>query len=124
MGRTLYEMIASLPASRRRAVARRAADLIAEELCLRDLRRSLGVTQTELARRLGKGQDAVSRIEMRDDLLLSTLREYVAAMDGELELTCRFKDRAAVRLVTSRVEAPERGRKRPRRRRGTRLATA
>lgn len=124
MGRTLDEMIASLPASRRRAVARRAADLIAEELCLRDLRRSLGVTQTELARRLGKGQDAVSRIEMRDDLLLSTLREYVAAMDGELELTCRFKDRGAVRLVTSRVEAPERGRKRPRRRQGTRLATA
>ena len=124
MGRTLDEMIASLPASRRRAVARRAADLIADELCLRDLRRSLGITQTELARRLGKGQDAVSRIEMRDDLLLSTLREYVAAMDGELELTCRFKDRGAVRLVTSRVEAPERGRKRPRRRQGTRLATA
>lgn len=124
MGRTLDEMIAGLPAPRRRAVARRAADLLTEELSLRDLRRSLGVTQTLLARRLGKGQDAVSRTEMRDDLLLSTLREYIAAMGGELELTCRFKDRSSVRLVTPTVKAVQRRRKRPTRRRGTRPATA
>lgn len=117
---TLDEMIAGLPAAQRRAVRARAAELIDEELSLRELRKALQLTQEELARRLRKGQDAVSRIEKREDLLLSTLQDYVSAMDGELEVICRFKDRPAVRLVTGAFSgravakpAPRRGRTRP-----------
>ncbi|MCM0020599.1 MAG: hypothetical protein NBV67_11440 [Tagaea sp.] len=55
-------------------------------------------TQTSLARKLGVGQEAVSRAEARGDLLLSTLRAYVAALGGELDLIVRFKDRAPVSL--------------------------
>lgn len=99
-GPTLDEVMAELTPARRRAVAARAADLINEELSLRDLRKALRLTQTDVARRLKKGQDAVSRIEQRDDLLLSTLQSYVAAMNGELEVICRFKDRPAIRLMT------------------------
>jgi transcriptional regulator with XRE-family HTH domain len=74
--------------------------LIPETLSLRELRRALRVTQSELAGRLGKGQEVVSRIEQRRDMLLSTLRDYVASLGGELELVCRFGSRAAVRLET------------------------
>ena len=93
MGRTLEDMLNSLPAAHRAAVERRA-----EELSLRDLRKALNLTQSDMAKRLKKGQDMISRIEQRDDLLLSTLRGYVKSLGGELELVCRFKDRAAVRV--------------------------
>ena len=71
---------------------------IGEELSLRELRTALGLTQTELARRLRKGQELVSRIEQRQDLLLSTLRTYISSLGGELELICRFADRSPVRI--------------------------
>ena len=91
MGRTLNEVMARLPKARRRAVEKRADELIAEELSLRDLRKALQLTQTDVAATLGKGQDEVSRIEQREDLLLSTLHGYVSSLGGELELVCTFK---------------------------------
>lgn len=96
--RTLDETIASLTAAQRRAVERRTAELIAEELSLRELRRALGFTQVEVAHGLNKGQHEISRIEQRGDMLLSTLCSYVRAIGGELELVCRFKKRPPVRL--------------------------
>jgi hypothetical protein len=98
MGRTLNEVMTGLPRARRRAIERRASDLIAEELSLRDLRKALQLTQTDVAAMFGKGQDEVSRIEQREDLLLSTLQGYVRSLGGELELVCTFKDRNPVRI--------------------------
>ena len=98
MGRTLDEMIATLPEARRAGIQRRAEELINEELSLRELRKKLELTQTDVARRLKKGQEVVSRIEQRQDLLLSTLQGYVESLGGQLELVCRFRDRAPVRL--------------------------
>lgn len=98
MGRTLREIKAGLPRSRRRAIERRTTELIADELSLRDLRKALQLTQVEVADALGKRQNEVSRIEQREDLLLSTLREYVRSLGGELELVCTFKDREPVRI--------------------------
>ena len=51
-----------------------------------------------MAATLGKGQDEVSRIEQREDLLLSTLQGYVRSLGGELELVCTFKGRDPVRI--------------------------
>ena len=101
MGRTLQEVIESLPAAPRAAVEARAAELIQEELSLRDLRKKLDFTQVDVAHRLKKGQDVVSRIEQRGDLLLSTLNDYIHSLGGELELVCRFKDRPAVRIASA-----------------------
>ena len=98
MARTLDQVLADLPASRRRAVRKRANRLIAEELSLQELRRALQMTQTDVASALGKRQDEVSRIEQRGDLLLSTLNDYVRSLGGELELVCTFKDRNPVRI--------------------------
>jgi hypothetical protein len=51
-----------------------------------------------MAEFLGVGQEGISRLKKRCDLLISTLRNYVARMGGQLELVVRFPDRPAVRL--------------------------
>jgi predicted transcriptional regulator len=87
-----------MPPARRRAIRKRANELIKEELTLRDLRRVLSLTQVQLAASMGKRQDEISRIEQRGDLLLSTLQEYVRSLGGELELVCKFADRDPIRI--------------------------
>jgi len=96
----LEDLLAQLPATQRRAIEHRADELIAEEMSLRELRQALELTQSAVAAALDKGQHEISRIEQRGDMLLSTLTRLVEAMGGELELVCRFKNRAPVRLVT------------------------
>ena len=83
---------------RRRRVEDRAAELIAGEMTLRELRRARRLTQVTLARELGITQDGVSRLERRSNLLLSTLRKTVEAMGGSLSLIARFPDRPPVEL--------------------------
>jgi len=60
--------------------------LIAEEMTLRELRKARKLTQVDVARELGISLDAVSRLEQRSDVLLSTLRRTVDAMRGNLSL--------------------------------------
>jgi DNA-binding XRE family transcriptional regulator len=95
---TLKQMLDRLPVDRRRKINARADELIAEEMSLRDLRKAHDLTQERMAEMLNIGQDSVSRLEQRSDLLLSTLRGYVAAMGGSLELVARFPDRPCVIL--------------------------
>jgi hypothetical protein len=109
---SLKSMIDRLPPHRRRKVAARAAALIAEEMSMAELRKDRARTQTEIARHLRIGQDGVSRVEKRADLRLSTLRDYVAALGGELDLIVRFPDRAPVSLVGF-VPTPARTRNKP-----------
>ena len=95
----LDDMIADLDHERRRRIEDRAAELIAEEMTLRELRKARKLTQVRLARELGISQDGVSRIEQRTDLLLSTLRRTVEAMGGSLSLIATFPDRPPVELA-------------------------
>ena len=80
-------------------IKRRASELIAQELQLRELRRLRKLTQTRLSKKLKIGQEGVSRIEKRTDLYLSTLRSYVEAVGGKLSLIVEFPDRTAVTLA-------------------------
>ena len=95
---SLDEMMAELPPERRRRIEERAAELIAEEMTLRELRKARQLTQASVARELGISQDAISRLEQRSDLFLSTLRRTVEAMGGSLSLVARFPDRPPVEL--------------------------
>ena len=54
---------------------------------LRGLRESLGKTQDEMARLAEVSQSQLSKIERRKDHLISTLRRYVRALGGDLEVT-------------------------------------
>jgi predicted transcriptional regulator len=81
----------------------RLRELMDLEQRLHDLRQRLGITQTELARRLDVSQANVSRIEHEQDLKLSTLRSYIAALGGELELHAVFPDGNDVVLAGPRA---------------------
>ena len=88
-----------LSPGRRRKIAARAATLIAEERSLQELRQAHKLTQKRMAEVLGIGQDSVSRLEQRSDLLISTLRNYVEAMGGSLSLVAEFPDKEPVVLT-------------------------
>jgi DNA-binding XRE family transcriptional regulator len=92
------ERIRKLSPARRKKIEARAAELIAEEMTLRKLRRARKLTQVQVAKQLGITQDSVSRLEKRSDLLLSTLRKTVEAMGGHLSLVAEFPDREPVVL--------------------------
>jgi transcriptional regulator with XRE-family HTH domain len=95
---TLKDKMKGLSPAQRKKVEARAAELIAEEMTLRELRHARKLTQVKMAKTLGVTQDRVSRLEKRSDLLLSTLRKTVEAMGGSLSLVAEFPDRAPVVL--------------------------
>jgi DNA-binding XRE family transcriptional regulator len=99
MAKTLEDKLAGLSPARRKRVEARTAELIAEEQSLRDLRHALALTQEHMAEELGIGQDGISRLEKRSDLLLSTLRSYIEAMGGKLRLVAEFPNRPPVSLI-------------------------
>lgn len=87
-----------LTPARRKKIAARAVQLMAEEMTLQELRQARRLTQVRVAKTLGITQDGVSRLEKRSDLLLSTLRKAIEAMGGNLSLVAEFPDRAPVVL--------------------------
>ena len=89
-----------LTPARRKKIDARARQLIAEEKSLRELREAQKLTQESMAKALGIGQDSVSRLEKRTDLLLTTLRGYIEAMGGRLRLIVEFPDGESVALET------------------------
>jgi len=92
MPRKLDDVIAALPEARQDRVQSRAMELAT----LKDLRLAAQQTQEQLAATLGVGQDTISRLEKRSDMLLSTLRHYVESMGGKLELVAQFPNRPPV----------------------------
>ena len=98
MSRNVNDVIRKLSPAQRKKVEARASQLMAEEMTLRQLRQARKYTQKKVAKSLHIGQEGVSRIEKRSDLLISTLRSYVKAMGGELSLLVEFPDRSPVVL--------------------------
>jgi transcriptional regulator with XRE-family HTH domain len=98
MAVNIREKLAELNRVQRKKVAARAAELVAEEMSLRQLRKARKLTQARVAKVLGVTQDSVSRLEKRSDLLLSTLRKTVKAMGGKVRIVAEFPDRRPVVL--------------------------
>jgi DNA-binding XRE family transcriptional regulator len=92
MAKKLDDILAAMPKQRRSAIENRAMELAT----LKDLRHASEKTQQELAELLGVGQETISRLEKRSDILLSTLRHYVESMGGKLELVAQFPNRPPV----------------------------
>lgn len=89
--RALHEQVIARPGAEQR-IARHREEALAE-IGLYELRRSEQISQTELAERLDITQSAISKLEHADDVRLSTLRDYIAALGGRLELRACFPDR-------------------------------
>lgn len=104
MAKKLVDIMAALPAQRRARIEGRAMELAT----LKDLRKAAEQTQEDLAVALGVGQDTISRLEKRSDMLLSTLRHYVESMGGKLELVAQFPNRPPVVIDHLGVEKSSR----------------
>jgi DNA-binding XRE family transcriptional regulator len=104
MAKKLDDIMAALPAKRRTRIEKRAMTLAT----LKDLRLAAEQTQADLAAELGVGQDTISRLEKRSDMLLSTLRHYVESMGGKLELVAQFPNRPPVILDHLGLSKPPR----------------
>ena len=104
MAKKLDDTMAALPAQRRARIEGRAMELAT----LKDLRKAAEQTQEDLALALGVGQDTISRLEKRSDMLLSTLRHYVESMGGTLELVAQFPNRPPVVIGHLGVEKSSR----------------
>lgn len=110
MGRTLNDVLATLPMRRRKKIERRALELAT----LGAVRQARSRTQKDMADLLGVGQDVVSRIERRGDMLISTLRRYVEALGYTLDLRIQPPGKAAAISLdlTSETASPAREQRR------------
>jgi transcriptional regulator with XRE-family HTH domain len=85
MKRNFAELKARMaPDARVRAEAR-TKDMIAEML-LTEIRQLVGLTQEDVAKKLGIKQPTLSKLESQDDMYISTLRRLVEALGGKLEM--------------------------------------
>ncbi|MFI4986249.1 MAG: XRE family transcriptional regulator [Alphaproteobacteria bacterium] len=84
------DVLAELPAGRRAKIEARSEALVNAEHSLRMLRRLMAKAQTGVAGKLKTNQAAVSKLEQRNDMLISTLRSYVEAIGGSLKITAEL----------------------------------
>lgn len=114
MARKFQELIDQMSPERRaeydRNVKQLRAQMRLDEMRLHELRRALRLSQQTLARRLKTDQAQISRLEQRTDLFVSTLRRYVEALGGQLEIVATFPDGASVRIENFSDLRPEKSR--------------
>lgn len=116
MGRKLNEVVATLPPEEQETIERRFQELQREVEGLREI---AGKAQADIASALNIKQPSVSKIENQTDMYLSTLRNYVEAIGGKLELTVKLPKPPALRIdqlgdvgvVTDKSARRSRGRK-------------
>ncbi len=73
-------------------ISNRIAQDLRREIGLNELRNVLDISQEELGELLNKKQAAISRLERRSDMHISTLRAFVKALGGKLEIIASFPD--------------------------------
>lgn len=100
------------PAARARSEAK--AEQMTQEMALSDLRAVLDLTQEHLAAKLHINQAAISKMERRTDMFVSTLRQFIEAMGGELEIRALLpRGKVIVINQFSTLRKPRPGRPKP-----------
>lgn len=113
--KTLDAYIKKLPAAERSAIAEGARQKIAA-IRLQEAREAAGLTQEEVAQRMGVTQASLSRMEHRPDVKLSNIRKYVEALGGTLEVSVVLPKQAKHRVAAAIKQRPVAGRRPPSRR--------
>ena len=90
--RTLRDKMAP---ARRTKNEQRATEMLVE-LALQELRKSLHLTQEQVAEMMQMNQAAISKTERQNDIYVSTLRRFVSALGGKLKLVASFPDKEVV----------------------------
>lgn len=99
MGRSHKQIMAGLPEGRRRRIEARTQELVAEVEGLKALRQLAARSQEQIAESLGIKQPSVHKIERQTDLYLSTLRRFIEAAGGTLELRVELPGKGVLHLT-------------------------
>jgi transcriptional regulator with XRE-family HTH domain len=91
MARNFNELLAKMSPERRARVDAKVKDALAQ-MPLEELRQARELTQVQLAEVLQVSQGAVSKVERRADMYISTLRSYVRAVGGDLQIRAVFPE--------------------------------
>jgi DNA-binding XRE family transcriptional regulator len=91
-GRRSFAELRARMSPEAQAKAEAEALRLGEEMDLAELRRALKLSQEEIGQTLQIKQGSVAKIEKRADMYVSTLRRFIEAMGGELEIVARFPD--------------------------------
>ncbi len=86
---TYQDYMATLPQDRQQAI-KEETELLIQSYELAQLRKSLNINQNELAEKMGVSQANISKVENGNDCLLSTLKKYVRALGGEINITAKM----------------------------------
>ena len=100
MSKSAKEVFDALPKNRKLRIEKESNKLIEEYKSLQDFRRSIGMTQIELANDLAISQVNISKLEKRQDMHISTLRKYVEALGCQLEIKIKKPNNAEVMINT------------------------
>jgi predicted transcriptional regulator len=90
MAVSIEEIMKNFSPKRKKRIRERAKKCLEEYESLQTIRKDLGVTQTEVAEKLDIKQNNISDLEKRTDTKLSTLRDYLNALGGELIVSAKF----------------------------------
>jgi transcriptional regulator with XRE-family HTH domain len=91
MANNFRELREKMPIAHQDAASKRAKEMLAE-MPLYELRKAMLLSQEALASTLNMSQPNISKLVRRMDIFVSTLRSYIKAMGGELEIIARFPD--------------------------------
>ena len=91
MAKSFNNLKKELPAARQQKIAKRTQELLAT-MPLHEIRQARQMSQVELATKLEVNQAAVSKVERRTDLYISTLRRHIEAMGGSLLIQAEFPE--------------------------------
>ncbi len=97
-GENLKTIWDNLSDERKQKIQAHTDELEKEYLTLQELRKAAGLTQTEISRSLNMPQSNVSRLERESDMLLSTLRNYIDAIGGNLTISVELPNKPPICL--------------------------
>ena len=106
-GRKSFSRLRESMTPESRIRAHKKALELRNEMDLSEIRKAMHLSQEELASTLNIGQASVAKLEKRTDMYLSTLRRFIEAMGGELDIVARFPDRSVSINTFSQIKGED-----------------
>lgn len=98
----LDRYLAKLSPESQARIAARTDEIVQEQMRLAELRADLGLSQADMAKRIGVKQPRVSKMERKGGIPLSAMRTYVEALGGSLEVVASFPNGRRVRIDSAK----------------------
>lgn len=92
-GKRLQKFWDSLPEDQKEEIKRESEALKTEYNSLQEIRKELELSQQDVADSMGVKQESISKLENRDDIKISTLKEYLGAMGAKMKIVVEFNDK-------------------------------